>query len=239
MGVPAFFKWLTLRYPKVVMEAIEDIKSDFDINSFLKNKYNSETSMPHIDNFYLDMNGIIHPCCHPTDRPQPQSENEMFDSVFDYVDKLMTVIKPQKVLYLAIDGVAPRAKMNQQRSRRFRAAQEAREKNQKESELLNDWKSKGLQEIELKPSTFDSNTITPGTCFMDRLADALRIYISHRLQFSPLWKGLTVVFSDSNVPGEGEHKILEFIRVQRCKLNMWYFLFKYFSDFFHIFFHIF
>jgi 5'-3' exoribonuclease 2 len=68
MGVPAFFKWLTLRYPKVVMDAIEEITSDFDINNFLKNNYGSDTNMPCIDNFYLDMNGIIHPCAHPQDR---------------------------------------------------------------------------------------------------------------------------------------------------------------------------
>jgi 5'-3' exoribonuclease 2 len=68
MGVPAFFKWLTLRYPKVVMDAIEEINSDYDINNFLKTKYNTDTSMPNIDNLYLDMNGIIHPCCHPQDR---------------------------------------------------------------------------------------------------------------------------------------------------------------------------
>ena len=68
MGVPAFFKWLMLRYPKVVIDAVEEIPSDFDINGFLREKYDNDVSMPLIDNLYLDMNGIIHPCCHPVDR---------------------------------------------------------------------------------------------------------------------------------------------------------------------------
>jgi 5'-3' exoribonuclease 2 len=175
MGVPAFFKWLTLRYPKVVMDAIEDIKSGFDIEKFLKDKYSADTSMPNIDNFYIDMNGIIHPCCHPQDRPQPETEEEMFNSVFEYTDKIIKIIKPQKLLYIAIDGVAPRAKMNQQRSRRFRAALEANEKQQKEEELLTEWKSKGIKLPELKKSHFDSNVITPGTTFMFRLSEALKV----------------------------------------------------------------
>lgn len=101
------------------------------------------------------MNGIIHNCSHPNDNDASFriSEQDIFLGVFAYVAHLFSVIKPQKLFFLAIDGVAPRAKMNQQRSRRFRSAKEAKE-------AVDKAKARG-EEIP-EEEGFDSNCITPG-----------------------------------------------------------------------------
>lgn len=67
----------------------------------------------------------------------------------------------------------------------------------------------------MRSQAFDSNTITPGTPFMDRLAIYLREYVIYKQNTSDAWRNVKVILSDSNVPGEGEHKVMEFIRHQR------------------------
>ncbi len=144
MGVPAFFKWLCLRYPKILMEARENLNLGFNLNELYFNNFGVDESMPPIDNLYFDMNGIIHPCAHPDDRDSPTSLAEMFNAIFDYCDKLIRIIKPRKLIYMAIDGVAPRAKMNQQRSRRFRAALSAQQSERVAAKIEKEWREKGL-----------------------------------------------------------------------------------------------
>lgn len=191
MGIPKFFRYISERYP-------------------LTSQLIQENKIPEFDNLYLDFNGIIHNCSHPNDEDAHfrMSEEQIFTSIFSYVDLLFGKIKPRKLFFMAVDGVAPRAKMNQQRSRRFRTAREAKEVREKAE-------AKG----EKLPSekAFDSNCITPGTEFMAKLSEQLRYFINKKITEDADWREVQVVLSGHEVPGEGEHKIMEYIRLSRAQ----------------------
>lgn len=132
--------------------------------------------------------------------------------------------------------------MNQQRARRFRSAQEARENDEKKEEfhkMLAKQQSKtsgdDIIREQVVQKTWDSNVITPGTPFMDILAASLRYWIAYKLNTDPAWEKvrsrptidlstysfanqvqMKIIISDATVPGEGEHKIMEFVRSQRA-----------------------
>lgn len=112
--------------------------------------------------------------------------------------------------------------MNQQRSRRFRSAQDAQEKEENKKELLKLVKQQNggvlpPEHIEsVSKKVFDNNSITPGTPFMDVLAVSLRYWCQYKLNTDPAWAKMKVLISDATVPGEGEHKIMSFIRSQRA-----------------------
>lgn len=77
----------------------------------------------------------------------------MFIRIFNYIEHLFGKIQPKQLFFMAIDGVAPRAKMNQQRARRFRTALDAEKA-----------KEKAVRGGVAMPTqaAFDSNCITPG-----------------------------------------------------------------------------
>lgn len=186
MGVPKFFRWLSERYPAISMLI-------------------AESRIPEFDSLYLDMNGIIHNCTHKdSDSPTfRMTEEQMFIAIFNYIEHLFGKIKPKKLFFMAVDGVAPRAKMNQQRARRFRTALDA--------EVA---KEKAIQQgLEMpKEDAFDSNCITPGTEFMAKLTQQLKYFINKKISEDSDWQGVEIVLSGHEVPGEGEHKIMEYIR---------------------------
>lgn len=102
-------------------------------------------------------------------------------------------------------------------SRRFRASKETTEKQLEVARIKEKLLLAGAAVPPEKPKGehFDSNCITPGTPFMERLSRCLHYYVHERLNNNPAWKGLKVFLSDANVPGEGEHKIMDYIRRQR------------------------
>ncbi|KAK3105106.1 hypothetical protein FSP39_017370 [Pinctada imbricata] len=191
MGVPKFYRWISERYP-----CLSEVVKEFQI--------------PEFDNLYLDMNGIIHVCSHPDDgNPHFRiTEEKIFRDIFHYLEFLFRMIKPRKVFFMAIDGVAPRAKMNQQRGRRFRSAREAEELERKARES---------GEVLPTEKRFDSNCITPGTEFMVRLQEQLKYFVTSKISNDPLWHAVDVYLSGHETPGEGEHKIMDFIRQQKSE----------------------
>ncbi|KAK7263446.1 hypothetical protein RJT34_31036 [Clitoria ternatea] len=211
MGVPSFYRWLANKYPRVVQDVVDPTMHNTTTINGVALEY---------DNFYIDMNAIIHPCFHPDDVhniPRATTFEDVFRNVFEFVDRLVHVVRPRKLLYMAIDGVAPRAKMNQQRSRRFRAAKDNEVREAEEDRLRKQYEMEGKQVLPKEESQVsDSNVITPGTEFMHELSKALQNYISSRISSDLLWKDIMVILSDANVPGEGEYKIISYLRKQRC-----------------------
>ncbi|KAL8160404.1 hypothetical protein V2J09_001941, partial [Rumex salicifolius] len=210
MGILGFHSWLVKKYPKVVTNAIQEPTTD--ASSPNPNGFE-------FDNLYLDMNGIIHPCFHPDDLDDvhPTSFKEVFTSVFEYVDRLFNIIRPRKLLYLAIDGVAPRAKFSRIKGGRYRCVSDIEISEEKENKLRKQYAREGKKLLPKAKETEvdDPNNIAPGTEFMYELSKALQGYIQTRLKENPAWKNLKVILSDANVPGEGEHKIVCFMRSQR------------------------
>lgn len=101
---------------------------------------------------------------------------------------------------MAVDGVAPRAKMNQQRGRRFRSA--------KEAQKLED---EAIKRGETLPpeSRFDSNCITPGTEFMARLHEQLKYFVVKKISEDPLWQRCKIIYSG--------HEVINLLFQKNCK----------------------
>lgn len=127
-----------------------------------------------------------------------------------------------------LDGVAPRAKMNQQRSRRFRASQLAQIEQEAADRVSKELEGKKksddsvhniyiislliaigqVHQLPEKKEHFDSNCITPGTPFMAHLATCLRYHIAAKQNSDPLWKNVILI---KNCFWENEQMLTPFL----------------------------
>lgn len=158
----------------------------------------SELSNMNVTDLFFDYNSAIHPCAQQILSINHEKyinienlyernniiETDIIENCLLYTSHIINQVKPLNV-YITIDGVAPRSKMNQQRERRYK------------SEFF---KITGSE----KSSLWDSNKITPGTCFMNKLKNKLG-------EFKNSLTNCKVIISDSSENGEGEHKIMTII----------------------------
>ncbi len=173
MGIPSFYKYIKNAY-----------KDGIGL---------SNTCPNNVKRLYLDFNGIIHTCKEPV-LSENGTEKDIIDAVLKYVEHMILTINPSELLFIAVDGVAPRAKMEQQRKRRYKSCQDAALEPKKEESP--------------KKKKWDSNAITPGTRFMSNMDREL--YKSKYLK--ELSNKISIIISNSSSPGEGEQKIFRHIR---------------------------
>ena len=129
-------------------------------------------------------------------------EAQFLQSICDYLEHLVKTIGPTHGVYIAVDGVVPMAKIRQQRLRRFKslwtASEEARLRNASGEGCKGSEGSEGSG-----CSRWDTNAITPGTAFMEKLSS--KLYEIQRRH--PTW-----TISTSDEPGEGEQKCMTAMR---------------------------
>lgn len=194
MGIPFFFKYI------------------FDNCGSVVHHLNGKLQLP-IDHFFMDLNSLIHPVCQrffpkkeenkfskpkrllhskQEEKKIPISNKMIFSELCKEIEKRVFIIQPKKTIYIAIDGVAGISKGSQQRQRRALSV-----------------KSKSEEEIK----EFDTNCISAGTQFMEELSRYLDYYFKGKISKNSYWKNLKIIFSNDKVVGEGEIKLINWIRI--------------------------
>jgi len=149
-----------------------------------------------VDNLYLDSNSIIYDVARSLRLEDFKSisdfETALISGICSKIEIYISLVNPTQCVYVAFDGVPPMAKIHQQRLRRYKG---------QVKDIL-------AAEIAPGPPSWNTICITPGTPFMEKMDKQLVRYFRGRKREG----GLKLYLSPSGEPGEGEHKIFEFIR---------------------------
>lgn len=180
MGIPAYFSHVIRDYKAII--------DPLNVNS-------------NYHYMFLDSNSIVYDCLRKMEISvsDPNFESNLINAVCMQIEAYIIKINPSKSVFIAFDGVAPVAKLHQQKTRRYKSDFE------KQIRLKND--------PEFNPiASWNTANITPGTPFMKNLGAEIHNYFMNIQKTNKLMASLTIIISDASEPGEGEHKIYDFIR---------------------------
>ena len=178
MGIPSYFVHLVKNHSSIIKQY--------------------DSTKINIENLYLDSNSIIYDAVQNVKYEKNDSnfENKLIKWIYDKIIFYVNLIKPKKLLYVAFDGVAPLAKLEQQRSRRYKGWYT---NNYLQDKIIEKW---------------DTTAITPGTNFMMLLSNKIKKYFENNFNNDYKTK-IKVIVSSSDEVGEGEHKIFKYIRSEK------------------------
>ena len=177
MGIPFMFSFIVKNYPTIIKKYVKDV---------LK-----------VDNLYLDCNSIIYDAYSKIDfdkLTEPIAVS-IISRVILKIEDYVSIVQPSKTLIIAFDGVAPVAKLEQQRSRRYKSWYQ----NEISRQIFK----------KTKQDPWNTSAITPGTKFMSELNNAILKHFNSSKKI----KVKDIIVSGSDKFGEGEHKLFSYIRM--------------------------
>jgi len=170
MGIPFYFSYIVKNHPSI-LKRISEVGG--------------------VDNLFLDCNSIVYDAVHSLKLEEGETPDaSILRVVIEKIDEYIRIVAPKNLAFVAFDGVAPVAKLSQQRERRY--------KSQYQSRIAKTIHKR----VEADP--FNTTAITPGTPFMCELNRRLKSHYGS--------KKANVIVSDSDEVGEGEHKLFAFLR---------------------------
>jgi len=168
MGIPSYFSYIIRNYKGIITPL------DKSIN---------------FKHLFMDCNSIIYDCLHNLNNP---TDNEVISTVIQKIKYYIKTVNPSHTIFIAFDGVAPFAKMEQQRVRRYK----------------NDFLGRVLSDDTQEPK-WNTSKITPGTLFMKQLSYQISMEFKNFKNENSI---KNIIVSAANEEGEGEHKIFQYIR---------------------------
>ena len=197
MGIPSYFSNIVKQYKHVIKKL---------------------GGLQRIHNLYMDTNGLIYDAVRVVGSNRGLSdaeyESKLLETVCAKIDEYLAMFRPTNNVFIAFDGVAPVAKLNQQRERRYKSwfTTVVEQTITRKNALLDPLSagSASVRAVSTDSKSWNTSAITPGTAFMKKLNIRMNDYCA--MKGREIGNTVAYIYSGSDAAGEGEHKLFEYIR---------------------------